>query len=168
MSDVSPILQAVYQNDKEALERLLAEEPELDVFEAAALGDTERLMQLVGEDAGATARKSPDGFTPLHLAAFFGHLDAVKILLAAGADVSIPADNDMKVLPLHSAAAASETDDRPVRRAATDIFGKTARASCAARTCTRPVSVRSAGRAPPVSSCARDSHPGRGPATSRA
>ncbi|MEA2460149.1 MAG: uncharacterized protein QOH90_326 [Actinomycetota bacterium] len=110
MSDVSAILQAVYAGDKDTLERLLSEEPDLDVFEAAALGDTERLVQLVGEDAGATARKSPDGFTPLHLAAFFGHPDAVKILLAAGADVSIAADNDMKVLPLHSAAAVSRAD----------------------------------------------------------
>jgi ankyrin repeat protein len=110
MSEVSPILKAVYANDKDALEKLLAGEPELDISEAAALGDTERVMQLVGEDAGATARRSADGFTPLHLAAFFGHLDTVRILLAAGADVNIAAENWMRVHPLHSAAAISRAD----------------------------------------------------------
>jgi ankyrin repeat protein len=105
MDEVSPLLQAVYRGDQPAVDRLLTEGSELDVSEAAAIGADDRLQQLLGEDAGAAARRSPDGFTPLHLAAFFGNEQAVRLLLAAGADVSVAADNPSHVLPLHSAVA---------------------------------------------------------------
>jgi ankyrin repeat protein len=110
MSDVSPILKAVYEGNEAELTRLLASEPQLDVFEAAALGDESRLVALLGEDAAAPARRSPDGFTPLHLAAYFEHPEAVRVLLAGGAEVSIPADNASGVYPLHSAAARSNAE----------------------------------------------------------
>jgi hypothetical protein len=47
MADVSPILGAVYRGDRDALGQLLARDPELDVFEAAALGREERVQELV-------------------------------------------------------------------------------------------------------------------------
>jgi uncharacterized protein len=55
--------------------------------------------------------RSPDGFTALHYAAFFGTSDAAAVLLENGADPSDVARNDMQVQPLHSAAAvdANET-----------------------------------------------------------
>jgi ankyrin repeat protein len=110
MPEVSPLLQAVYSNDEEAVSRLLAEGQDLDVSEAAAVGADDRLQQLLAEDAGAPARRSADGFTPLHLASFFGHEQAVRLLLAAGADVAIAADNPSSVLPLHSAVARDNTE----------------------------------------------------------
>ena len=84
--------------------------PELDICEAAAVGADERLQQLLGEDAGAAARLSPDGFTPLHLASFFGHEQAARLLVAGGADANVAADNRSRVLPLHSAAAGGHTE----------------------------------------------------------
>uniref|UniRef100_A0A3Q3S9L2 Oxysterol-binding protein n=1 Tax=Mastacembelus armatus TaxID=205130 RepID=A0A3Q3S9L2_9TELE len=46
--------------------------------------------------------RSSSGWTPLHLACYFGHSDVVEELLKAGADVNL--QNNMGDTPLHSAA----------------------------------------------------------------
>ncbi len=76
MSEVSPLLQAVYRGDDDAVEALLADGPELDVFEAAAVGDVERLRELLDEDSSLAGAWSPDGAGALHLAAYYGRADA--------------------------------------------------------------------------------------------
>ena len=106
MADVSPILKARYEGREADLEALLAAGPQLDVFEAAAVGATERLRDLIAGDPALVSVWSSDGFTPLHLAAYFGHAGAVRLLLAAGAEVGAAARNDLRVQPLNSAAAS--------------------------------------------------------------
>ena len=103
---ISARMLALYRGDVEMLEALVDAGPELDVFEAAALGAEERLDDLLAQDAALVYAKAGDGFTPLHLAAFFGHPGTAKLLVERGADVSAVADNAMRVRPLHSAAAA--------------------------------------------------------------
>ena len=80
--------------------------PTLDVFEACALGDTERLAALLDADAALVNAVADDGFGPLGLASFFDHEPAVRLLLARGARVDQASANGMQVMPLHSAAAA--------------------------------------------------------------
>ena len=104
-SGPSPILEAVYRADETRLRDLLAGDPKLDVFEAAAVGDAQRLREVLREDPGAIAGFTPDGWTPLHLAAFFGRADAVDVLLAAGADVRAVSRNHEGNMPLHAALA---------------------------------------------------------------
>ena len=92
------------------VEALLAAAPVLDVFDAAALGRLDRLAELIATDPGEANVWSADGFTPVGLAAFFGHPDAVELLLAHGADVHAVARNPMRVQPLHAATAARSVE----------------------------------------------------------
>ncbi|MBY6035742.1 ankyrin repeat domain-containing protein [Fictibacillus nanhaiensis] len=46
-----------------------------------------------------------DGWSPLHLAAHFGHTELVALLLKNGADVQLKSHNEMANTPLHAAAA---------------------------------------------------------------
>jgi ankyrin repeat protein len=102
---VSAILKATYYGRKEVLAVLLASGPELNVFEAAATGQTDRIRLLISANAGLVNTFSADGFTPLGLAVFFGHRDATEVLLSAGAEVNLASRESMKVTPLQSAAA---------------------------------------------------------------
>jgi ankyrin repeat protein len=104
---LSEILQAVYAGDEARVAVLLAEDPPLDVFEASALGRTDRVAELLDTEAGLVRACAADGFTPLHLAAFFRHPDTARLLVERGAEIDPPALNEMRVTPLHSAAAAS-------------------------------------------------------------
>jgi uncharacterized protein len=113
---VSPPLSALYQGRPEFAARLLAGR-EADVFEAAALGDVARLRARVGADPGALRHTSPDGFTALHLAAYFGKEEAAQVLLAAGADAAAVASNASGVRPLHSACATGREPDAAGRLA---------------------------------------------------
>lgn len=106
--EVSPVLQALYRQQSEEAERLAADRTSLDVFEAAALGRTETLARLLSEDPSVAGHWAPDGFTALHLAAFFGHGEAIRLLLAAGADPDAQARNGTGLRPLHSVVAGPE------------------------------------------------------------
>jgi ankyrin repeat protein len=99
---VSALLLAIYHRRPEARDALLAAGAPVGTLEAAALGDVERLR---GADLSV---RGGDGFTPLHLAAFFGGAEAVRVILATGADPDADADNPFEVRPLHSACARGD------------------------------------------------------------
>ena len=101
----SPVLIAQYHRRPEAVAALLAAGPDLDIFDAASVGRTERVAELLDHDPSLVNAYSGDGFYPLGLAAFFAHPDTVRLLLSRGADVAQVARNPMKVQPLHAAAA---------------------------------------------------------------
>lgn len=102
---ISAVLLAVYHGQKEILNDLLTRNPKLTIFEAAAAGQSERVRERVSRDPGSALTYSPDGYTALGLASFFGHLEIVTLLLGLGAEVNVVSRNDMAVRPLHSAAA---------------------------------------------------------------
>ena len=105
---VSALLLALYHGRDAALSTLRPAVAGLDVFESAALGETGRLLELLDADPELVNRYSPDGFTPLQLASFFGRPDAAALLLDRGAETNAVAKNPMRVAALHSAAAAGE------------------------------------------------------------
>jgi ankyrin repeat protein len=106
----SAILKAAYYRKRDVLDVLLATGVELDIFEAAAVGLTDRVRELIQKDAALANSCAADGFYPLGLAAFFGHKETVKLLLAAGAQVDLASRNRMRVTALHAAAAARQTE----------------------------------------------------------
>lgn len=108
---MSDILQAIYRGDTGEAERLAAGK-ELDVFEASALGRVERVRELLEADPSVANAWADDGFQPLGLASFFGHADVARLLVQHGAEVNSASRNQMKVMPLHSAAAAQDADVR--------------------------------------------------------
>jgi uncharacterized protein len=103
---LSVILKATYYGKRDIVEALLASGVEQNVFEAAATGQTDRIRALIEQDPALVNSYSPDGFSPLSLAVFFGHPETVDVLLAAGAEVSAPSRESMKLTPLASALAA--------------------------------------------------------------
>jgi len=105
---MAELLQAIYRGDQARAEELLAANPELNVFEAAATGRTERLRELLDGDPSLANAWAEDGFQPLGLASFFGHLGAARLLVERGADVNSASRNDFKVAPLHSAVAEKD------------------------------------------------------------
>jgi ankyrin repeat protein len=109
---MSELLQAIYGGDQARADELLAANPELDVFEASAAGRAERLRELLDEDPSLANAWADDGFQPLGLASFFGHVEAARVLVERGAEVNSASRNDMKVMPLHSAAATGDPDAR--------------------------------------------------------
>ncbi|HEX2179673.1 MAG TPA: ankyrin repeat domain-containing protein [Actinomycetota bacterium] len=105
---VSALLQALYRGRGQIVNRIAEAKGWMDVFEAAAMGDAGRLELALKEQPDGVKAFSGDGFTALHLAAFFGHRLAANLLLLAGADPNAEAKNPMRVRPLHSAVAGPD------------------------------------------------------------
>lgn len=102
----SPILTALYRGRAESLGALLAAQPPVTPFEAVALGIDELVAAFVAEQPELVTVFTPDGFTMLHMAAYFGHVTAATLLLDSGADVAAVSQDDAEGTPLHAAVAA--------------------------------------------------------------
>jgi ankyrin repeat protein len=107
---VSALMQARYEGRQEIVNLLRAAAGELDVFEAATLGDVLRLRLLLAGDPALVRAFSNDGFTGLHLAVFFGQAETAEELLRHGADPNAVARNPMRVAVINSAAASGRAD----------------------------------------------------------
>jgi ankyrin repeat protein len=91
---------------QDAIAKLLLDNgARLDICAAAMAGVEDRVVALLAEDRKRTGEYSHDGWTALHLAAFFGHKRCAEILLEQGADVHARSRNAMQNAPLHAAAA---------------------------------------------------------------
>jgi ankyrin repeat protein len=112
---MSELLQALYRGDRAKADELLAANPDLTIFEAAATGRTERARDLLRDDPSLANAFGEDGFHPLGLACFFGHVETARILLEHGADVNALSRNEhIQTAAIHAAAASNEegTDEQ--------------------------------------------------------
>jgi ankyrin repeat protein len=107
---VPALLSAIYYDRKDVISLLIQSGAKVTVFIAAALGNVKRLETAIAGDSSVLSQHSPDGWTPLHLAAFFGRKEAVKYLIDAGAPITIRSTNAMNNHPLHAAAAGKHLD----------------------------------------------------------
>jgi uncharacterized protein len=109
---MSDVLQAIYRGDRDEAERLAADK-ELDIFEASALGRTERVQELLDADTSLVNAYGDDGFHPVGLASFFGHVETARALYEHGADANQIARNEhIQTAAIHAAAAAEGKDEQ--------------------------------------------------------
>jgi ankyrin repeat protein len=106
----SALLYALYHRQSDIAGLLLPyRESDLTIFESAAVGDTTRLQTLLRGDPKLVNAVSTDGFTPLHLASFFGQASSQEVLIRTGAKLETHSRNPLNATPLQSAVAARQT-----------------------------------------------------------
>ena len=108
--DVSLALSAVYHGHPEVVDVLRRHGAALSLFDASAVGDLEAARSLLRGSLQILNDFSADGWSPLHLAVFFGQRAVAEHLLAQGADVHAVSRNGMAVTPLQSALAGRHED----------------------------------------------------------
>ncbi|HVT92550.1 MAG TPA: ankyrin repeat domain-containing protein [Bryobacteraceae bacterium] len=101
---------ARYARQDAVAQFLLESGVELSIFSAAIAGVPERVKELLSGDPSLSSAYSHDGWTALHLAAFFGQLPVAEALIAGGADVNARSLNAMRNSPLHAACAGRRGD----------------------------------------------------------
>ena len=82
-----------------------------DVHAAAKSGDTDEVAALLSMDNRLTRTFDADGWSPLHLAAHYGHPDIVTLLLHNNAPVDLRSTNQMANTSLHAALAGRRAAD---------------------------------------------------------
>lgn len=117
------LIDAVKAGDAERVAALVTDEPD-------------RLRECLGDVPSRAGSRSADGYTALHFAALFAKPEAARILLEAGVPVDVVADNEMRVQPLHSAAA--QNGDPPPQRVRTSSARGSARGPRRGRPSRRP------------------------------
>jgi ankyrin repeat protein len=108
-SGESPVMAALYRGHREIVDVLVESIGRVDIFAAAALGRLDDLREALARP-DAVNGVAYDGWTPLHLAAFFGQTKAAEFLLDAGANVRAISSNSLRNTPLHAATAGGHAD----------------------------------------------------------
>jgi ankyrin repeat protein len=84
---------------------------EKQMIKAAKKGDVVAVKQLLKLEPGLQDARDKDGSTPLHCASWKGHVEVVKVLLDAGADINAKSQNDhYGDTALHAAAHGNQKD----------------------------------------------------------
>jgi len=107
---VSVLLLALYHGRRDIALAIAAKKPVLDIFEASVLGKLEQIRNLIDRDPSLVNSYSPDGFTPVALAAYLGQMDVTEYLLEKGANVNAMAKNATGFTPLTGAIANNHVE----------------------------------------------------------
>ena len=99
---LTAVMRAAYRG-RDVLDAVLAANPRLEPFDRIVVGES--------EDLPAPDAWTPDGFTPLHIAAFAHNAEAARKLLADGADPNVIATASFaRVTPLGTCAFAGANE----------------------------------------------------------
>ena len=107
---ISLLMFAIYNGKKDIAEMLVNSGAKLDVFSASAYGTLNEIVALLRSEPDLVNTFSPDGWTPLHLASFFGNILVVESLLMSRADINAVSRNNLKNQPLSAATVSNKTD----------------------------------------------------------
>jgi ankyrin repeat protein len=81
-----------------------------DLSDAAQTGNSSRLRELLDHNRDFVNMPDEAGYTPLHYAAYFGHTDVARYLIAIGADIGSVSLDPLRNQPLHAAATSGHTE----------------------------------------------------------
>jgi uncharacterized protein len=109
-SAVSPLMFSIYTGKPEMRDLLLASGAIMDLPEAAAAGQLDRVRESIRSNPSLANSFSPDGFPVFALACFFGHLETARFLAEKGADIQAVASNGSGYNALTAAVAAGHTE----------------------------------------------------------
>jgi ankyrin repeat protein len=107
---VSPILLALYHGHQDIARTIAAKKNELDVFEASVMGKLDQVKNLIRQDSSLVNSYSPDGFSPVALAAYLGQKETTEYLILKGANVNAIAKNASGFTALTGAIANNHTE----------------------------------------------------------
>jgi uncharacterized protein len=99
----SPLIVAVNSGHAAIAELLFQAGVEPDIYESAAIGQTDNVARLLDRDTSLLDSFSAEGFSPLALAAHFGHESTVRQLIDRGAAIDQVSRHPLQVTPLHAA-----------------------------------------------------------------
>lgn len=85
-----------------------------DVFQAAQLGETSRLKDMLESHPQLANMENGEGLTPLGYAAHFGNKDAVQTLLNYGAIIDAVSHSKVSYIPSNTALHAAIAGERNV------------------------------------------------------
>ncbi|WP_219834861.1 ankyrin repeat domain-containing protein [Paenibacillus sp. R14(2021)] len=107
-SGETAVLMAAYYRSMEIKQLLLDHGAELSVYEAAAVGNTQRVSEWLAQSPGLLGSCNSDGYTLLGLAAHFGNEETVEYLLDQGAEVNARSrDGNLNNMAIHAAIAGN-------------------------------------------------------------
>ncbi|MFD2744070.1 MULTISPECIES: ankyrin repeat domain-containing protein [Sphingobacterium] len=106
---VSALLLACYYRKNQIIQVILKYLKNINIHEVCALGYTEQLELMISQKPNIVHEISSNGFTPLGIAAHFGHESVVRMLLRHHADPNVPSQNGFNVFPIHAALATNDT-----------------------------------------------------------
>jgi ankyrin repeat protein len=103
---LSPIMVAAYHHEPAIASFLADKTVAINIFEASATGKLNNVIRLLARDPQLVNAYAEDGFQPLGLACYFGHLETAEYLIKAGAPINFASRNGLKAAPIQSATAA--------------------------------------------------------------
>jgi uncharacterized protein len=109
-SGETPLMAALYRGHRAIVDQLLDAGVPLDLFAAAAVGRRDGVRAELDASPGSIDAVAYDGWTALHLAAFFGQRSIVEELLDRGAAIGAVSRNSLRNTALHAALAGGHTD----------------------------------------------------------
>jgi ankyrin repeat protein len=107
---ISLLMFAIYNRKMDVADRLVQLGVGFDLFSASAYGALKEVVEILNSGPTLVNTFSVDGWTPLHLASFFGNILVVKYLVMSGGDINAVSRNNLKNQPLNAATVSNHTD----------------------------------------------------------
>ncbi|WND02591.1 ankyrin repeat domain-containing protein [Temperatibacter marinus] len=107
-SGISALMFALYYQRKDMAEVIASYKLSCNFGELIAMGRLEDVRAQLDADISLLKQPSPDGFYPLHYAAYFKTDEILAYLIQKGCNLNIPAENPSAVCPIHTAVAAGD------------------------------------------------------------